>query len=62
MPPDKAAYSLQEAMILMDLNRHDILDLIHSGELEAKKYCGKFMIRRDDIQWWLIQQQMNVDD
>jgi hypothetical protein len=46
-------------MVLMDLDRREIMELIDTGDLSAKKYAGKYMIQRDDIQWWLHQQKLN---
>ena len=60
--PDKAAYSVQETAVLLDVNVSDIYGMIRRGELEAKK-CGHVIrIRRDEIEWWLAQQRMQLDD
>lgn len=60
--PDKKAYSIQEAMVLLGLCREQVLELIHAGELEAKRYANKYMILRDDISWWLFQQKLQQEN
>lgn len=56
---NKEAYTVTEAAILLDVAKGTVFEMIRSGELEAKKYANKFMIGRDEIQWWLLQQQLH---
>lgn len=62
IPADKPAYTAQEAAVLMDIDIREVYRLISCGELTAKKYGTSYRIRRDEIQWWLVQQKMNVEE
>ena len=53
---NKAAFTLQEASVLLDLTYNEVRSLIKSGDLEARKYGARYLILRDEIQWFLLQQ------
>lgn len=55
---NKAAFSLQEAAVLLDLTYNEVRSLIHHGELDAKKCGAKYLIPRDEITWFLLQQKL----
>lgn len=55
---NKQIYTAQEVAILMDISYRDVLKLIADGELEAKKYGTKYMIRREEITWRLLQSKL----
>ena len=59
--PNKASYSVEETAILMDVDVRVVYEMIRSGELEAKKYGYKYMVFREEIDWWLIQQRLHVE-
>ena len=44
--------------MLLDLTYNEIRRLIQTGELEARKYGTKYMISKDDIKWFLLQQKL----
>lgn len=58
----KAAFNLQEAAVLLDLTYNEIRRLIQTGELEARKYGTKYMISKDDIKWFLLQQKLEREN
>lgn len=62
VPDDKPAYDLQETAILLDLTYNEVRELIRCGDLEAKKLGVKMFVRRDDIQWFLLQQKLNREE
>lgn len=55
---NKAAFTLQEAAVLLDLTYNEMRSLIRSGDLEAKKYGTRYLIPRDEIRWFLLQQRL----
>lgn len=59
--PDKESYTVTETAILMDVSEKDVYDLIRGGELEAQKYGNKFRVRREEIDWWLVQQRLRTE-
>ena len=54
----KAAFTLQEASVLLDLTYNEVRSLIRSGDLDANKYGTRYLIPRDEIQWFLLQQRL----
>lgn len=60
--PNKSVYGAEEAAILLDVKYRDLLDMIARGELEAKKYGHKYLIYRDEISWWLLQQKLHQEN
>ena len=58
----KAAFNLQEAAVLLDLTYNEIRRLIQTGELEARNYGTKYMISKDDIKWFLLQQKLEREN
>ena len=58
----KAAFTLQEAAVLLDLTYNEVRRLIQTGEIEAKKYGLKYLIPRDDIKWFLFQQKLEREN
>ena len=59
--PNKAAYDIPEAAVLLDLSVPVVRRMIADGELEAKMYGKKYLIRRDEIEWWLLQQKLSLE-
>lgn len=59
---NKAAFTVQEAAVLLDLTDKEVRRLIQSGEIDARKYGTKYMIPRDDIQWFLFQQKLEREN
>ena len=58
----KAAFTLQEAAVLLDLTYNEVRRLIQTGEIEAKKYGLRYLIPRDDIKWFLFQQKLEREN
>lgn len=58
----KAAFTLQETAVLLDLTYNEVRRLIQTGEIEARKYGTKYMIPRDDIKWFLFQQKLEREN
>ncbi len=58
----KSAFTLQEASVLLDLTYNEVRRMIRSGEIDARKYGTKYMIPRDDIQWFLLQQKLEREN
>ncbi len=54
----KPVFTLQEAAVLLDLTYAEIRKMIQNGEFEAKKYGARYLIPRDDIKWFLFQQEL----
>ena len=48
--------------MLLDLTYNEIRRLIQTGELEARKYGTKYMISKDDIKWFLLQQKLEREN
>lgn len=59
---NKDAFTLQEAAVLLDITYSEVRSLIRHGELEAKRYGARYMIPRDDIQWFLFQQKLEREN
>ena len=57
---DKPSYDLQETAILLDISYRDVSALIRDGHLEARQFGRKKYVLREDIQWFLLQQHMNI--
>lgn len=55
---NKAAFNLQEASVLLDLTYNEVRSLIKSGDLGAEKYGTRYLIPRDEIQWFILQQRL----
>lgn len=53
----KSAFSMQETAILLSVTYQEVREMIHNGELAAKKCGKKFLIPRDEIQWILLQRK-----
>lgn len=58
----KAAFTLQEAAVLLDLTYNEVRRLIQTGEIDARKYGTRYMIPRDDIKWFLFQQKLEREN
>ena len=48
--------------MLLDLTYNEIRRLIQAGELEARKYGTKYMVSKDDIKWFLLQQKLEREN
>ena len=59
--PNKQSYSIKETAILLDVTETEVRKMIYAGELEAKKYGTRYLILKAEIEWWLLQQQMDND-
>lgn len=58
----KSAFTLQEAAVLLDLSYNEVRSMIRNGELEAIKCGTKYMISRDELKWFLLQQTMEREN
>lgn len=58
----KEVFTLQEAAVLLDVTYKDVRKLILTGELEAKKYGTKYLISKDDIKWFVFQQELEREN
>ena len=58
----KAAFTLQEAAVLLDLTYNEVRRLIQTGEIDARKYGTRYLIPRDDIKWFLFQQKLDREN
>lgn len=58
----KAAFTLQETAVFLDLTYNEVRRLIQTGEIEARKYGTRYMIPRDDIKWFLFQQKLEREN
>lgn len=53
VPPERIAYTIDQAAEAIGLARNTIRDAVSRGELRAVKRCGKWLIRRDTLLRWL---------
>lgn len=51
--PQRIAYTIAEAAELVGLPRTTLRDRVASGEIPARKRCGKWLILRADLMKWL---------
>lgn len=58
----KEVFTLQEAAVLLDVTYKDVRKLVLTGELEAKKYGTKYLISKDDIKWFVFQQELEREN
>lgn len=58
----KEVFTLQEAAVLLDVTYNDVRKLVLTGELEAKKYGTKYLISKDDIKWFVFQQELEREN
>lgn len=58
----KAAFTLQETAVFLDLTYNEVRRLIQTGEIEARKYGTKYMIPRDDTTWFLFRQKLEREN
>jgi len=56
--PDKPSYNVRETAVLMDITPDEVRQLIRDGKLAAKKYGATYIVRRENIDWWLEQQKL----
>ena len=56
--PDKPSYNVRETAVLMDITPDEVRQLIRDGKLAAKKYGATYIVRRENIEWWLEQQKL----
>ena len=56
--PDKHSYNVRETAVLMDITPDEVRQLIRDGKLPAKRYGAKYVILRENIDWWLEQQKL----
>ena len=56
--PDKPGYNVRETAVLMDITPDEVRQLIRDGKLAAKKYGATYIVRRENIGWWLEQQKL----
>lgn len=59
--PNKASYTVLETAVLLDVDPDKVYEMIHAGELEARKHGRKYMVRREEVEWWLIQQRLHIE-
>ena len=60
--PDKPNYNVRETGVLMDITPDEVRQLIRDGKLAAKKYGATYIVRRENIEWWLEQQKLLADE
>lgn len=53
MPPERIAYTIDQAAEAVGLHRNTLRDRVSSGELPARKRAGKWLILRSDLLRWL---------
>ena len=53
LPSDRIAYTIAQAAEACGLPRSTLRDRVSSGELPARKRCGKYLILRSDLLKWL---------
>lgn len=58
----KSAFTLQEVSVLLDLTYNEVRRMVQRGEIDARKYGNKYLIPRDDIQWFLLQQKLEREN
>ena len=56
--PNKPSYNVRETAVLMDLTPDEVRQLIRDGKLAAKKYGATYIVRRETIDWWTMQQKL----
>ena len=56
--PDKPSYNVRETAVLMDITPDEVRQLIRDGKLAAKKYGATYIVRRETIDWWAMQQKL----
>lgn len=49
IPPDKFAYTIDEARAALGIGRNKLYELIRAGELSPFQFCGRPHIHRDDL-------------
>lgn len=52
-PPERIAYTIEQAAEACGLPRSTLRDRVSSGELPARKRCGKWLILKVDLLKWL---------
>ena len=60
--PNKQAYDIKETAVFLDVPVHEIRRMISEEELEAKKFGNRYLILKSEIEWWLLQQKMDVEN
>lgn len=53
LPPERIAFTIDQAAAAVGLPRNTLRDRVSSGELPARKRCGKWLILRSDLLRWL---------
>jgi excisionase family DNA binding protein len=53
LPSERIAYTIEQAAEAVGLPRSTLRDRVSSGELPARKRCGKYLILRSDLLKWL---------
>ena len=53
LPVERLAYTIDQAAAAVGLKRNTLRDRVSSGELPAVKRCGRWLIRRVDLERWL---------
>lgn len=53
VPPERIAYTIDQAAEAVGLARNTIRDAVSRGELRAVKRCGKWLIKRETLLRWL---------
>lgn len=49
--PDKSLYSPEEAAVVLGISLSKVYRMIHSGEIEVKKFGNSIRISREEITW-----------
>ena len=59
---DKSSYSLQDLIVLLDMTKSEVRQLLYSGILPSIKVSGQYRVGREAISGWLNEQQMILED
>ena len=57
---DKTVYTPQEVAELLDITYKDVLAMIKTGDIDTLKHGNKYLIHRDEIQWFLFQKKLQM--
>ncbi len=58
----KSAFSLQETAVLLDVTYNEVRRMIQFKELEARKCGVKYLVPKDEIHWYLLQQSQEREE
>ena len=62
LPTDQSAYSLKEIMLLLDMTRKEVSELLRSGVLPFFKAGDRYRVRREWVIGWLNEQKLAFEE